>query len=93
MTDEKKSSRAIALKYEPQIDSAPRIIAKGRGFIAELIKEIAIKYDIPIYEDKLLVELLEKIEINYEIPEFLYEVIAELLAFTYNIGRKEGIQI
>lgn len=89
MNNSEEISKAVALKYEPDKEIAPKVIAKGRGEIAERIKEIAIQENIPIYEDKLLVEFLEKIEINYEIPEFLYEVIAEILAFVYNLEERE----
>jgi len=91
MKNKEEVSKAVALQYKPANDNAPKVIAKGRGYIAELIKRVATEQNIPIYEDKVLVEMLEKIEINYEIPEFLYEVIAEILAFTYSIGI-EGVQ-
>ena len=87
MKEEEKISKAVALKYESGIDFAPKVIAKGRGIIADIIKKIAIENDIPIYEDKELVDILEKIEIDYEIPEILYEVVAEILAFAYKINK------
>lgn len=87
MKDEKKISKAVAIRYEPEIDSAPKVIAKGRGIIAEIIKRIAKDENIFIYEDEDLVNILEKVEIDYEIPEILYEVMAEILAFTYKVRK------
>ncbi|MBN1898096.1 MAG: EscU/YscU/HrcU family type III secretion system export apparatus switch protein [Spirochaetes bacterium] len=85
-----KKEKAIALKYDPEIDQAPRIAAKGIGELARRILKIAVDENIPVVEDPVLISLLDKIQIDYPIPEFLYEVIAELLAFTYNLESKEA---
>ncbi len=82
MRDVKK---AAALKYNEREDNAPRVVASGKGKIAEKIIEIAREYDIPIYEDPDLVELLLKVDIGEEIPPELYKAVAEVLAFIYKL--------
>ncbi len=85
----KKRKSAVALKYEPQRHSAPHVVAKGKGRIAEHIIEIAKQYDIPIHNDPDLVEALSGLDLEQEIPPELYLVIAELLAFVYQLNRKK----
>jgi flagellar biosynthetic protein FlhB len=76
---------AVALKYDEKKMSAPKVIAKGKGFIAEKIKDIAKRRGIPIVEDKPLAKALNKIEINDYIPEELYRAIAKILAYIYKL--------
>ncbi len=75
---------AVALKYELGADEAPRVIAKGARLIAERIKAIAQKHNIPIIEDKALAQLLYKLELEQEIPVALYRAVAEILARVLN---------
>lgn len=77
--------KAAALRYEEEKDIAPRVVASGRGKIAERIVEIAKEYGIPLYEDPDLVELLLKVEVGSEIPPELYKAVAEVLAFVYRL--------
>ncbi len=91
--DLKQSKKAVALKFDPERDLAPVVAAKGRGFIADKILEIANEYGIPVKEDSDLIQLLYKIDIEEEIPPQLYVVIAEILAFIYKINKSGGIQI
>ncbi len=76
--------KAIALKYKLSEDSAPKVVAKGRGFLAEKIERIAKDYDIHIEKDVELAESLYKLNLNQEIPEELYEAVAKILAYIYN---------
>jgi flagellar biosynthetic protein FlhB len=71
---------AIALKYDMNSDSAPKICAKGARLIAERIKTIAREHNIPIIEDKPLAQMLYKLELGSEIPVALYKAVAEILA-------------
>jgi flagellar biosynthesis protein len=79
--------RAIALRYDREKEQAPRVVAKGRGYVAERIIELARAHGITIYEDKELIELLSRIELYQVIPAELYQVIAEVLAFVYRLNR------
>ncbi len=66
-------------------DSAPKILAKGKGDIAEKILKKAEENNIPIQTDKDLVKTLLALEIGQEIPVDLYQVVAEILAFIYSL--------
>jgi len=86
MTIRKRRDTALALKYHPKSDSAPRVTAKGKGKVAEKIIEIAKKHNIYIHNDPDLIEVLSQLDINDEIPPDLYMVAAELLAFVYSLN-------
>ena len=75
-----KEKTAVALAYEPG-DDAPKILATGKGHIAEKIIEEAKAHDVPFYKDDKLAETLSKLEIGDAIPPELYEVVAEILVF------------
>ena len=77
----KKVTRAAALKYSSEKDNAPKVVASGRGEVAEKIFEKAIEENVPVYQDANLAETLTKIKLGSEIPEELYNVVAEVLAF------------
>ncbi|MCP3026137.1 EscU/YscU/HrcU family type III secretion system export apparatus switch protein [Halobacillus sp. A5] len=79
----RNQKRAVALGYESEQQSAPRVLAKGRGYVAENILNKASEEGIPIQEDASLIELLAELNINEQIPEELYHVVAELFAFIY----------
>jgi len=83
-----KRKKAVALKYKRGEDRAPKVVAKGKGLIAEKILEIARENKIPLYEDKGLAEVLEALEINTEIPPELYRAVAEVLAFVYSLNKR-----
>ncbi|WP_034331990.1 EscU/YscU/HrcU family type III secretion system export apparatus switch protein [Bacillus sp. J37] len=80
--------KAIALRYDKENEKAPKVIAKGSGFVAEEILEKAKYKDIHVHEDKVLVELLSKLEIHQQIPEELYEAVAEIFAFVYSLEKE-----
>jgi len=94
-TEGKKIPRkkAVALGYMNGRDSAPRILASGKGTIAEAIAEIARENGIPFYKDENLVESLINLRIDAEIPIELYEAIAHVLAYVYSLDIKEGGKI
>ena len=75
--------KAIALKYEKEKDNAPKVVAKGKGVVAQKIIEIAEENGIYIKEDPELVEILSTLDIYEEIPEELYRAVAEILVFIY----------
>lgn len=82
LEDKKKNipKQAVALEYDPE-DSAPKVIAMGRGALAERIIEQAKQSDIPVHRDDKLANTLSKLEIGDMIPPELYEVVAEVLVF------------
>lgn len=91
-TKEKKVDRnktAVALAYEPG-DAAPKILATGKGAVAEKIIETAKENDVPFYQDNKLAETLSKLEIGDAIPPELYDVVAEILVFVDDMDRMKG---
>lgn len=80
---------AVALAYE---GDAPRVVAKGRGLVAEQIIFVAQEHGVFVHESKELVSLLMEIDLDKEIPATLYRTIAELLAWLYHIesAQKSG---
>ena len=91
MMEEKKNipnKTAVALSYEAG-DQAPKILAAGKGYVAEKIIETANKENVPIHKDEKLATTLSKLEIGDYIPKELYGVVAEILVF---VDRVEGIK-
>ncbi len=82
--------KAVALKYDMQKDVAPRVIAKGKGHVAEHILATAQKNSIPVYQNKTLVNMLMALEIDREIPPELYKAIAEVMAYVYKMDKEKG---
>ena len=90
MAKKSKMKRAVALKYEPGKDSAPKITAKGTGNIAEKIIELAKEAGVPIREQADLVEVLSKLDLYAEIPPETYVIVAQILAWVYEVNKKAG---
>jgi flagellar biosynthesis protein len=83
-----KPSKAIAILYDESEGSAPKVIASGKGVIAEKIISTAEEAGIHIQQDPNLVELLAQVDIGEEIPVELYQTVAEVLAFVYRVNEK-----
>lgn len=75
-----KPKQAIALSYDPA-EEAPKVIATGRGALAEKIIEKAKEANVPIHKDDKLADTLSRLDIGEMIPPELYEVVAEILVF------------
>lgn len=84
------SKKAVALKYEPGENTAPVVVAKGKGRLAEAIMEKAAENGIPIQQDASLVEVLSKLDLDQEIPAELYTLVAEILSFLYRSDQQAG---
>ncbi len=80
---------AIALAYS-QTDAAPRVVAKGKGLIAEAIIARAKEHGVFVHESPELVALLTQVDIDEHIPAQLYMAVAELLAWLYRIEHGEN---
>jgi flagellar biosynthesis protein len=81
-SDAQKS--AVALAYS-QTDAAPRVVAKGRGLIAEQIITRAREHGVYVHESPELVSLLLQVDLDQRIPPQLYIAVAELLAWIYRL--------
>ena len=81
------ATQAIALSYDGH--KAPTLAAKGDDELAQAIIELALKAQVPIYENAELSQWLSTLELGDEIPQALYITIAEILAFVYKLEGKE----
>jgi flagellar biosynthetic protein FlhB len=82
---------AVAIRYEMGSMSAPRVVAKGRNYLARRIREIATDHQIPIVENKPLAQALYKsVDVGQEIPAHLYKAVAEILAYIYRLMQGRG---
>lgn len=79
---------AIALAYG-QSTGAPKVVAKGRGLIAQAIIERAREHGVYVHESEDLVGLLMQVELDQQIPPQLYLAVAELLAWLYRLEHEE----
>mgnify|MGYP000884138427 CR=1 FL=1 len=86
------NKKAVALKYNKDVDQAPRVLAKGSGYIAEKIITTAKQNEVPLYQDKTLTGMLMAIELDREIPPEFYKVVAEVLAYVYILDKQAGIE-
>ncbi len=83
---EQKPKQAVALSYDPD-DDAPKVIATGKGALAEKIIEEAKQAKVPVHKDSKLADTLSRLEIGELIPPELYEVVAEILVFVDQMDR------
>lgn len=79
---------AVALAYG-QSQGAPRVVAKGRGIIAQAIIERARQHGVYVHESEDLVGLLMQVELDQQIPPQLYLAVAELLAWLYRLEHQK----
>lgn len=91
MNKEKEIKIAAALKYSPEKDLAPSIVASGKGDVAEKILKEAKESNVPVYEDKELACVLSSMRIGDEIPPDLYNVVAKILVFVSDLDKSYGV--
>jgi flagellar biosynthesis protein len=87
MNDERQA--AVALAYSGA-SPAPRVVAKGRGLIAESIIERAQTAGVYVHESPELVSLLMQVDLDRQIPPQLYVAVAEVLAWVYRLDTARG---
>lgn len=80
---------AVAIAYEPG-EAAPKILATGKGAVAEKIIETAKESKVPLYKDNKLADTLSKLKIGDMIPPELYEVVAEILVFVDDMDKMKA---
>jgi len=85
-----KQKEAVALEYDKEKNSAPKVTAKGKGKTAQKIIELAELNDIPIKKDEDLLELLSKVELDKEVPQEMYKAVAEVFSFIYKMTNKSN---
>ena len=84
-----KQLQAVAIKYDPG-EVAPKIIATGKGKVAEKIIETAKENDVALHKDSKVANTLSKLDIGEYIPPELYEVVAEILVFVDDCEKLKG---
>ena len=87
--ENEKVKKAVALSYDPD-DSAPKIVATGKGKLAEKIVKTAREAKVPVHQDNKLADTLSKLDIGDYIPPELYEVVAEILVFVDDCEKLRG---
>lgn len=81
---------AIALRYEAGLGEAPRVVASGRGIMAQKMEQIALENHIPVHQDEALAQALGQVDVNQSIPEELFEAVARVLAFVWRVDHRMG---
>ena len=87
MTNKEKT--AVAIEYVPG-EAAPKILATGKGQVAEKIIEKAKESNVPLYKDNKLADTLSRLKIGDMIPPELYEVVAEILVFVDDMDKMKA---
>jgi flagellar biosynthesis protein len=85
-----KPAVAVALRYNRAEADAPRVVASGRGAIAERILALAFEHGIKVREDADLAELLAAVEIGNQIPIAAFAAVAEILVYIYRANRSHS---
>lgn len=86
MAQREEKKTAVALEYEPG-EKAPKVIATGRGLLAEKIIDVAKEADVPVHKDEKLARSLSVLDIGEYIPPELYSIVAEVLVFVDRMDR------
>ena len=77
---------AVAIRYDMEVMSAPRVLAKGKNYLALRIRQIALDHEVPIVENQPLAQALYKsADVGQEIPPHLYRAVAEVLAYIFRL--------
>ena len=79
------ATRAAALRYDPERDRAPRVVAKGQGLLAQEIVRRARESGVPVQESPELTDALMRFDLDQQIPAALYVAVAEVMAWAYGI--------
>ena len=85
----KERALAVALQYEKGSREAPRVVAKGRGLVAERIVALAEDNGVVIEANPVLAAALSGVEIDDSIPIELYETVAVVIGFVFGVGTKK----
>ncbi len=73
--------KAVALKYDQDQSGAPKVIAKGKGTIAEKILQKAQEFEVPVFQNEALATSLLSLDVDEQIPPNLYKAVAEVFVW------------
>ena len=79
---------AVALSYKPATDQAPRVLAKGQGWVAQQIVELAEAHGIEVRQDSDLAQILAQVDVDSEIPLEAFTLVAEILSYVYEKNKE-----
>ena len=82
--------KAVALKYEPEKNNAPCVVASGTGSIAQKILQVALENGIAIYHDDSAATLLSKLDQGQEIPPELYQIVVNIYLYLLNLAEEKN---
>ncbi len=85
-----RERRAAALRYDAGDDAAPKVVATGRGHVAERIVAEARAAGVAVRDDAALAEALAGLDLGAQVPEELYRAVAEALAWAYRLDARPG---
>lgn len=86
MAEKKEKKTAVALEYSPG-EQAPKVVATGKGILAEKIIDVAKEANVPVHKDEKLARSLSVLDIGEYIPPELYSIVAEVLVFVDSMDR------
>ena len=86
----KSPTKAVALHFDRELDDAPRIVAAGRGYVADQILALAFAHGVRVREDADLVEILSALEVDSLIPLEAFTAVAEILSYVYRANALYG---
>ncbi len=86
MAEKKEKKTAVALEYSPG-EQAPKVVAAGKGILAEKIIDVAKEANVPVHKDEKLARSLSVLDIGEYIPPELYSIVAEVLVFVDSMDR------
>jgi flagellar biosynthetic protein FlhB len=76
----------VAIRYSLDSGTAPKVVAKGKNYLAQRIRKRAMEHQVPVVENPPLARALYKsAEVGQEIPASLYRAVAEILAYIYRL--------
>jgi flagellar biosynthesis protein len=82
--------KAVAILYDEKTDEAPRVVASGKGAVAEQILALAFAHGVRVREDAALVEILEALDVDSPIPLEAFAAVAEILSYVYRANAMYG---
>jgi flagellar biosynthesis protein len=84
---------AVAIRYDRDRENAPRVVAKGKGYVAEQLLAIARRHAVPVYQNQTVTQLLMAVELDREIPPELYQAVANVLAYVYRMDGRAAEKV
>lgn len=89
-TKQPPPQEAVAIRYDKNKEDAPRIVAKGKGYVAQQLLAVARHHAVPVYQNQTVTQLLMAVELDREIPPELYHAVANVLAYVYRLDSRAG---